>query len=365
MPATGADLPEAIRRYFDGLNNEDWEDFTGIWTDDAELVGVGARTRKGRDDVMTYYSTVLVPYPLHHDDPYAIHVSGDIVTVEIAFRGETHEGVPVEFEAVDVFTLRDGKIARLTTWYDIDRVRKLATRPGTPERRLRTLVSYAAARSPFYARRFTELGLEPDAVAADLKLLPPTRELSSELAAVAPEKAAELLAGDGWVLPLTAGDVAEMDSALAAALAVAGVTSNDAILPLSPHRGIAVAAARLGARIVVPAGPDAAAAAGAATVAFASAHADVSGFHGRVVGTAPGADRPLLGRPETGVFAAGCGQSLHALESSIVEIDGGELLVTPLGRRGAPLLRLATAIHARWVDGACPCGSELRRLELA
>ena len=360
MPGAGArrpavsEVPDAIRRYFDGLNNEDWEDFTGIWTEDAELVGVGARTRKGRDDVMTYYSNVLVPYPVHYDDPYAIHVSGDIVTVEIAFQGETHEGVSVEFEAVDVFTLREGKIARLTTWYDIDRVRKLAMRPGAPERRLRTLVSYAAAKSPYYKR----LGLEPD---ADLTRLPPTRDLTSDLAAVPPEKAAQLLIGDGYVLPLTAGDVEEMDSALAAALAVAGVTAEDAILPLAPHRGIAVAAAKLKARLVVPTGPGVPA---AATVAFAPAGADASTFAGPVIGTAPGADRPLLGRPETGVFAASCGRSLHALESAIVEIEDGELLVTPLGRRGSPLLRFAPGIRARWVEGPCPCGSDLPRVEL-
>jgi ketosteroid isomerase-like protein len=360
-----SEVPEAIRRYFDGLNNEDWEDFTGIWTEDAELVGVGARTREGRDDVMTYYSNVLVPYPVHHDDPYAIHVAGDVVTVEIRFTGETHEGVPVEFEAVDVFTLRDGRIARLTTWYDIDRVRKLAAQPGPPARRLVALVAYAAERSPFYRPRFEELGLAPADVAADLTLLPPTEAVTSELAAVPLERAAQLVAGDGWVLPLTAGDVEELDATLAAALAVAGVTADDAVVPLVPHRGLAAAVAKLKARYVVPVGP---AGLDAATVAFAPAHADVSAFrNGPVIGTAPGADRPLLGRPETGVYAAGCGRGgwLHALESHVVEVgEGGELLVTPLGRRGAPILRLVVGLRARWVDGACPCGSTLPRLEL-
>jgi hypothetical protein len=293
-------------------------------------------------------------------------VSGDVVTVEIAFTGETQEGVPVEFEAVDVFTLRDGRICRLTTWYDIERVRKLAVRPGAPERRLRTLVSYAAAKSPFYRGRFAELDLEPAAVAGDLALLPPTEAVTSALAAVPPEKAAELLAGDGWVLPLTAGDVDEMDAALAAALGIAGITSADAILSLAPHRGIAAAAAKIGARLVVPTGPDAASAAGSATVAFAPGHAEVTGFHGLVVGTASGADRPLLGRPETGVIAAACGQgaALHVLESCVVEIDGGRLLVTPLGRRGAPMLRLDIGLDGRWLDGDCPCGRALPRLEL-
>ena len=61
-------------------------------------------------------------FPVHYDDPYAIHVTGDDVTVEIAFAGETEDGVPAAWEAVDVFTLEDGRVRRLTTWYDMDRV---------------------------------------------------------------------------------------------------------------------------------------------------------------------------------------------------------------------------------------------------
>jgi hypothetical protein len=56
---------------------------------------------------------------------------------------------------------------------------------------------------------------------------------------------------------------------------------------------------------------------------------------------------------------------LHVLESCIVEIVGGRLLVTPLGRRGAPLLRLDIGVDGRWLDGECPCGRALPRLELA
>lgn len=172
------------------------------------------------------------------------------------------------------------------------------------------------------------------------------------------------------MLPLTAGDVDELDATLAAALVVAGVTADDAVVSLVPHRGIAAALAKLKARLVVPAGPGAAGL-GSATVAFAPSHADVDAARGQVrlvVGTADGVDRPFLGRPETGVIAAACGHGsrLHVLESQHVEIgEQGELLVTPLGRRGAPLLRYATGDRARFRPGsACPCGSTLPQLEL-
>jgi hypothetical protein len=171
----------------------------------------------------------------------------------------------------------------------------------------------------------------------------------------------QLLAGDGGVLPLTASDVEAMDSALAAALSVAGVWAGDVIVPLSPHRGIAVAAARLGAQLVVAAhgDPAAAAAATGATVVFATAHADVRAFRERlealgggatirfVAGTASDAagwpHRPFLGRPETGVVAASCGHGdwLHVLDAAGTAHVDGETL-----------------------DGPCPCGRALPRLRL-
>src|SRR5581483_6596819 len=89
----------------------------------------------------------------------------------------THEGTPVTFEAVDVFTIADGKIARLTTWYDVDAVRESARRPGTREARLRRLIERAAARSAFYRAR----GLDP----------------SAELSSLATTTRAEVLADPG------------------------------------------------------------------------------------------------------------------------------------------------------------------------
>ncbi len=386
------EVPEAIRRYFDGLNNENWDDFNGIWTEDAELIGVGARPRSGKEDVLTYYSTVLVPYPVHYDDPYAIHVAGDIVTVEIHFTGETHEGVPVEFEAVDVFTMRDGMICRLTTWYDIDAVRKAATRPGAPAARLKTLVRHAAKRSPFYRDRLAAAGVGPEDVAADITTVPPTRAaelVGAELGVVDAKQVAQEITLGGYTLPLTPTDIAENDETLAKALATAGVTASDRILALASQRGLAAAATHLRATMIVPGGADpvAAAAEGKATVLFAPAHADVASFRAQaeatgadlssvrlVVGTTHDAGgwphAALWGTPATGAVAAACAagsRELHVFERHLVEVvdvNGtpvapgveGEILVTPLGRRGAPLLRFAPGARGSLSNAPCSCG---------
>jgi ketosteroid isomerase-like protein len=132
-------VPEAIRRYFHGVNEEDWDDFHGIWCDDAVIEVVGGIRVQGWDEILPYYTRALSGFPVHHDDPYKVHVAGDTVTVEIAFTGETADGVPTTFEAVDVFTLEDGLVRRLTTWYDLDRVMRFVRTPGPPQRRARSI----------------------------------------------------------------------------------------------------------------------------------------------------------------------------------------------------------------------------------
>ena len=41
----------------------------------------------------------------------------------------------------------------------------------------------------------------------------------------------------------------------------------------------------------------------------------------------------------------------------------GEIVLTTLDREDAPLLRYRTGYYSRWVFGACPCGSQLKRLD--
>jgi ketosteroid isomerase-like protein len=115
--------PAAIRTYFEALNAEEWPRLAAAWADDAELRAVGARPRRGRDDIMTYYHGLFGPWPTHHDRPTRVIVAGDVVVTEVEFTGTTATGQEIRFDAVDVFDLRDGVIARMTLWYDLAWVR--------------------------------------------------------------------------------------------------------------------------------------------------------------------------------------------------------------------------------------------------
>lgn len=296
-------VPEAIRRYFEAVNAEDWEGLRALWHDDAELDVVGGIRLHGVDAILAYYPRVLANFPVHHDDPHGIHVAGDVVTVEIAFAGETRNGVPTEWEAVDVFHLEGGRVRRLSTWYDVEVVTADLRRPGPVERRLARQLD-AAGLSSLDEARPTTTAPPPAAVRA---VLPGGR-------------------------PLGAGDWEERVRLWRLALDFAG---DDVATVAAPGNDPAFAEA-----------------AGRARRPFAVEPLD--------------ADRTLdvLSWPETGPVAVACGrgEGHHVLaDGHVVEIVDGELLVTPLGR-GEPLLRFAPGVRATWLEGACACGSPLPRI---
>lgn len=294
-----------VRRYFDDVNTEDWSDFRGIWHADAEIDVVGGQRVRGLDEIMAYYPRILANFPVHHDDPYGVYVSGDVVTVEIAFEGETASGVRAAWEAVDVFHLVDGRVKRLTTWYGLDEVVAFLRQPGDPARRL--------------ARVLAEAGV------ASLADVPPTRQ------APTPKDVRVVLPGGA---ARSRGDWEESVRLWGVALAVAGLGRED-VVAAHVDPGLADAAGR--ARIPV-----------AVDAADATATLDV------------------LWWPATGPVAAACGrdEGHHVLaDGHHVEIEDGELLVTPLGGRTA-LLRYAPGVRAAWIAGGCRCGNELPRLEV-
>lgn len=299
-------VPDAIRRYFDDVNREDWDDFRTIWHPEAELRVVGGIRLRGAGEVAAYYPGVLASFPVHHDDPYAIHVAGEVVAVEIAFTGETADGVAAAFEAVDVFHLEGGRVGRLSIWYDLNEVLGFLRRPGTPERRLTAVLAAASLES--------------------LEQAEPVRE--------APPPAAVRVVLPGGT-PVAAGDWEERVRLWRAAIAIAGAGPGEVVAIASLDPAFAEAAGRAGQP-------------------FALSSADSS----RAI--------DVLTWPETGPVAVACGRGAgyHVLaDGHAVEIVEGELLVTPL-RRSEPLVRFAPGVRAAWVDGPCPCGRTLPRVEV-
>lgn len=121
-------------RYFRCLDTEDWAGMREIWRPDGKLRAVGARAREDREGVIGYFSKLFDPWPQHEDRPTRMVVSerDGMVIAEVTFFGTTADGRAVSFDAVDVFDIADGAIAKLSNWYDIDYARKaIAAPPAT------------------------------------------------------------------------------------------------------------------------------------------------------------------------------------------------------------------------------------------
>jgi ketosteroid isomerase-like protein len=115
----------AVEAYFEGINAERYDDVGALFAPDGVLVAPGVAPRRGPAEVADYFRAALRLYPEHYDDPTRIIDAGTTVTVEIHFTGRLENGHPLEFDAVDVFDLDgDGRIARLSSWYDSHAVRK-------------------------------------------------------------------------------------------------------------------------------------------------------------------------------------------------------------------------------------------------
>jgi len=116
---------DLIDRYFAHINAEDWPAFAQLWDDWSELRAVGSRPRQGAAEIETFYRGLFTPWREHSDVPTRVLPSGDAVAVEVHFDGTTQDGRDLAFDAVDVFDLEDGRIRKLSTWYDLVLVRRL------------------------------------------------------------------------------------------------------------------------------------------------------------------------------------------------------------------------------------------------
>jgi ketosteroid isomerase-like protein len=114
-----------VQAYFDAINSEDYGAIDRLFTGDAEVVAPGIEPRRGPAEIADYLRAALAPYPDHRDEPTRIIDAGATVVVEIRFAGALASGERVAFDAVDVFDVdSDGRIARLSSWYDSHAVRE-------------------------------------------------------------------------------------------------------------------------------------------------------------------------------------------------------------------------------------------------
>ena len=117
------DNRDVIRAYFSAINEERWEDLGNLLDEDAQYLPVGGRLRVGRETVVEGFQGLFRAWSEHLDDAQQIIVEGEAGAALVRFRGVTTAGLPIEFDAVDYFQLREGRLWKWSTWYDLPAVR--------------------------------------------------------------------------------------------------------------------------------------------------------------------------------------------------------------------------------------------------
>ena len=109
---------ETIQSYFTALNTEDWELMATVLDPELDLVPSGSRPRTGSDKAIAMFQKIFERFPVHQDNPTRFICDGSTVVVEITFNGATADGRELSCDAVDIFDGRDGRICRLSQWFD-------------------------------------------------------------------------------------------------------------------------------------------------------------------------------------------------------------------------------------------------------
>jgi ketosteroid isomerase-like protein len=121
MSQTSAANPAelAARAYFNAVHAGDTEALAQAFEEDAEIRFPTREPVAGRANIAAFYADVFKFYVKRHDEITRWFSSPDgLVAAQIHFDGTTSTGREVTFDAMDVFTQKNGRIHRLWIVYD-------------------------------------------------------------------------------------------------------------------------------------------------------------------------------------------------------------------------------------------------------
>lgn len=122
----------AARAYFDAIHAGSTEGVAKAFAEDAEVHFPSREPVVGRANIAAFYADVFKFYIHRHDEVTRwFHSADGLAAAQIHFEGTTNTGRDVVFDAVDVFTEKNGVIQRLWIVYDSARVlQMLGALPG-------------------------------------------------------------------------------------------------------------------------------------------------------------------------------------------------------------------------------------------
>jgi len=115
---------QIVKDYLQFANTQQWHRLAELFHEDATYRTPGPRPRQGQEGVVSFYPKASSARLVHQETAGELIVERDSVAAKIVFTGNTLHCKAVTFECVDNSRLRDGKIATLSTGYELAPVRK-------------------------------------------------------------------------------------------------------------------------------------------------------------------------------------------------------------------------------------------------
>ena len=112
-----------LRRYFEAVNAERWDDVVAAFAEDAVLTVPAQPPKRGHSEIRRFYEYVPRLFPEHYDDPVLVLAEGDQAMASIEFTGRRPDGSAAHFWAADRFTFEKGRITELLILFDPDQLR--------------------------------------------------------------------------------------------------------------------------------------------------------------------------------------------------------------------------------------------------
>ena len=126
MASPSFDNVAIAKRYFAAVNEKRIGDIAASFAEDGVLIFPTLDPIKGRKAIGDFYDGALRFYPKANDvvTRWFVSEAGD-VAADIHFEGQTATGRDVIFDAVDLFTIKNGLIQHLHIHYDSASVLKM------------------------------------------------------------------------------------------------------------------------------------------------------------------------------------------------------------------------------------------------
>lgn len=123
VSTTLEDNQNVVRSMYDYFNQHDWEKMASLYAEEAQFLdpslGTGFVTQT-RQQTIAKYGEMQQMFPDIYDEIITICAADDKVIVEFISTGSSGDSIQFKLPIATIFTLKDGKIVKDATYYDLN-----------------------------------------------------------------------------------------------------------------------------------------------------------------------------------------------------------------------------------------------------